>query len=115
MTVGAEPTHLARRDRFALAFRVAGFVFGLAVAVIATATSSWDRGWTVALFALATGGGALAYHLITSIVRCPGCSGRVFNLSIASDGAKRKTFLCSRCGAAAWLREGFYWQGDFSG
>jgi hypothetical protein len=110
-----EPTHLVRRDRFALVFRVAGSMLGLVLMVIAIASPDWNSRWVIALFVLVAVGGALAYHLLTSLVRCPGCNGRVSNLRIAAEDARRKLFLCRRCGTAAWLREGFYWQRDFSG
>jgi len=28
---------------------------------------------------------------------------------------KRRKFSCRRCGATAWLSEGFYWQTDING
>lgn len=113
--IPAEPTHLSSRDRFALAFRIAGSVTGLTTAALAFATSSWNSGWVVALFAFVTIGGGVSYHLLTSVIRCPSCRNGVFNFRIAADDAKRKTFTCRHCGATAWLSEGFYWQGDFSG
>lgn len=114
-TVNAkEATHLVDRDRLALAFRIVGAIVGFVVLVVvfATASSSSAIVW---LFALVTVGGALSYHLLTSVVRCPACANRIFNLRIASEDAQRKLFLCGRCGATAWLREGFYWQREISG
>ena len=112
-TVNAnEATHLAGRDRFALAFRIVGAIVGFVVLVVAFASSGSATVW---LFALVTVGGALSYHLLTSVVRCPACASRVFNLRIASEDAQRKLFSCGRCGATAWLREGFYWQREISG
>jgi hypothetical protein len=100
--------HLRSRDRFALAFRVAGAIGGLLIIVAAFATSSWGNGWVVALFVLVTVGGAIAYHVLTSVVRCAACACRVFNWRISSEDAKRKLFSCGRCGTSAWLVEGFY-------
>jgi len=108
-------THLSARDRVALAFRIAGAVTGLAIVVLAFATSSWNRGWVVVLFTVVAVGGAVSYHLLTSVVRCPSCRRRVFNFRIGQPEAKRKTFSCRRCGATAWLAEGFYWQHDING
>lgn len=107
--------HLERRDRHAFWFRVAGVAIGAAVIFAAFATSSWDNPWVVVGFILVTVGGAVAYYLLTSIVRCPSCSARLANFRIASDDERQKTFACGRCGSAAYLREGFYWQSDVSG
>ena len=109
------PVHLTRRDRFALAFRLVGVIVSLALVIAIAATWGWSSAATLVLVALVIGAGALLYHLLTSIVRCPACAGRIYNLRIASDHAKRKLFHCMRCGAVAWLREGFYWQSDVSG
>jgi len=98
-----------------MAFRIAGAVTGLAIAALAFATASWDRGWVRVLFAVVAVGGAVAYHLLTSVVRCPSCRNGVVNFRIGTVEADRKTFACRRCGHTAWLAEGFYWQRDFSG
>jgi hypothetical protein len=37
------------------------------------------------------------------------------NFGITADDTKRKLFVCRRCGASAYLTEGFFWQRDFSG
>ena len=107
--------HLFRRDRCALAFRIVGTLAGFAVIGFAFATSSWNDRWVLVLFACVAGGGAGAYHLLTSIVPCPTCGEQMFNFGIGPAGSKRKHFQCRRCGARAWLAEGFYWQSDFSG
>jgi uncharacterized protein YbaR (Trm112 family) len=107
--------HLERRDRHAFRFRLSGAVVGAAVVVAAFATSSWDSPWVIGAFVLVTCGGAVAYYLLTSIVRCPSCNARLANFRIASDDERQKTFACGRCGAAAYLREGFYWQSDTAG
>jgi hypothetical protein len=107
--------HLLNRDRFALAFRITGALAGFAFMGLAFATSSWSKGWVVALFIVVVVGGGLAYHLLTSIVRCPSCRSAVFNLGIGPVDAKRKFFCCRRCGTTAWLAEGFYWQSDVNG
>lgn len=107
--------HLRQRDRRALEYRVAGAVAGLVLIIAGFATSSWDNGWMLALFGLVTVGGALSYHLLTSVVRCPTCSSRVINFRIAADDANRKRFSCGRCGTSAYLTEGFYWQREFGG
>ena len=107
--------HLKARDRFAFAFRVAGPLAGLLIVAAAVAMSSWGNRWVIGLFALVTVGGAIAYHVLTSAVRCPACAGRVFNWRISSEHATRKLFSCRRCGTLAWLAEGFYWQGEISG
>ncbi|MEX2125398.1 MAG: hypothetical protein WD795_16005 [Woeseia sp.] len=103
------------RDRFTLIFRVAGAISGLLIIVAAFATSSWGNGWVVAVFVLITVGGAISYHVLTSVVRCPACAGRVFNWRISSERAKSKLFSCRKCGTLAWLAEGFYWQREISG
>jgi hypothetical protein len=95
------PIRLKQRDRFALAYRVGGMILGLALLAWSIATSS-SGPWTIALFVLVTVGGAISYHVLTSVIRCPGCNAR-------------KVFHCSRCGATAYLTEGFFWQTDFSG
>lgn len=99
----------------ALTFRIVGALAGFAVIGFAFATSSWSNVWVLALVVLVTLGGAVAYHLLTSIVRCPACGGGIFNFRIGSAESKRKNFLCRRCGATAWLAEGFYWQNDING
>ena len=111
----AESAHLSNRDRLALAFRVVGAVSGLALIVVAFATSSWNSTWVLVLIAVVVIGGAVSYHLLTSMVRCPSCRSGVFNFRIGSAEAQRKTFSCRRCGATAWLAEGFYWQRDING
>lgn len=110
-----EPIHLAKRDRIALILRLSGAALGLIVVIAAFATSSWSSPWVIGLFSFVIVGGALSYYLLTSIVRCPSCSGTVSNFGIASAGAKRKLFSCVRCGASAWLAEGFYWQREIAG
>jgi len=109
-----EPIHLVRRDRIAVVFRVAGALLGFGVIAFAFATSSWNNPWVVVLFCVVVVGGALAYYLLTSIVRCPSCSARVSNFRIGALGAERKEFACGHCGAKSWLKEGFYWQREFS-
>lgn len=108
-------THLRLRDRFALAFRIVGTIAGFAVVIAAFATSSWHSVWMIALVVVVVIGGALSYHLLTSIVRCPACSNAIVNLAIGSVDTKRKHFNCRHCGAQAWLAEGFYWQDDING
>ncbi len=108
-------THLSKRDRVALAFRIAGAVVGLGIIVFAFATSSWNRAWVLVLIAVVVIGGAVSYHLLTSMVRCPSCKNGVFNFRIGQIEEKRKMFLCRRCGATAWLAEGFYWQREING
>lgn len=107
--------HLRSRDRLVLRFRVVGAVVGLLVVAAVFATSSWENPWGVASFVLVTVGGALAYHLLTSVVRCPTCASRVANWRISSADATRKLFACRQCGTVAWLAEGFYWQSEISG
>lgn len=110
------PIHLKRRDRTAVAFRVVGALSGFALIIWAFATSSWDSGWTKAAFVLITAGGVLSYHLLTSIAPCPNCRTAMINLRISDpDTDSKKRFKCKRCGTSAYLSEGFYWQGDFSG
>ena len=110
-----EPVHLLKRDRWALAFRIVGTLAGFAVIGLAFATSSWNDRWILVFFACVTAGGAGVYHLLTSIVPCPKCGENLFNFGIGPAGSRRKLFQCRRCGAKAWLAEGFYWQSDFSG
>jgi hypothetical protein len=110
-----EATHLTKRDRLALGFRILGAVSGFAIIGVAFATSSWSNGWVLGLLAVIIIGGALSYHLLTSIVGCPSCSNWVFNFRIGSEDEKRKSFSCRHCGVTAWLAEGFYWQQDISG
>jgi hypothetical protein len=107
--------HLEARDRFVFVFRVVGAIGGLLLIAAVFATSSWENGWVIPLFVLVTVGGGIAYHVLTSVVRCPACGSRVFNWGISSEDAKRKLFSCRRCGTVAWLAEGFYWQDDVSG
>jgi hypothetical protein len=109
------PTHLSTRDRAAFALRIAGAVTGFAVIAAAAATSSWDDRRVLLLLAFIIVGGAMAYHLLTSIVRCPACRRRVYNFGIGPVDAKRKLFPCGDCGTTAWISEGFYWQRDFNG
>lgn len=65
--------------------------------------------------ALIVGGGAVTYHLVTLILRCPSCRGRMVNLGFEPVDAKRKPFSCRRCGAKAWLAGGSYWQREIGG
>ena len=111
----SESTHLLRRDRLALTFRIAGALAGLATIALAFATSSWNSPWVLTLIVIVVIGGAVSYHLLTSVVRCPSCRSRVFNFRIGQAEAKRKSFSCRRCGATAWLAEGFYWQSEING
>jgi DNA-directed RNA polymerase subunit RPC12/RpoP len=110
-----EATHLSTQDRLALALRITSAVIGFSVIAGAAATSSWNNRWVLALLAIIVLGGAVVYYLLTSVVRCPSCRHRVLNLGIGPVDAKRKLFSCRRCGAKAWLREGFYWQGEING
>jgi hypothetical protein len=110
-----EAIHLAKRDRIALYFRLAGPALGVVVATIGFSTSSWSSPWIIGSFGFVVIGGALSYHLLTSIVRCPTCSGALANFRVASADAKRKLFSCDRCGTDSWLAEGFYWQNEISG
>jgi hypothetical protein len=99
----------------ALAFRIAGAAAGLVIIILAFATSSWNTPWLIALFVAIVIGGAAAYHLLTSVVRCPSCRSGVVNFRIGQAEAKRKIFSCRHCGATAWLTEGFYWQREING
>lgn len=114
MNSGAS-THLTKRDRVALAFRIIGALVGFAVITWAFATSSWNKEWVLLLVVVLVIGGAVFYHLMTSMVRCPSCRNGVFNFRIGAVEARQKNFLCPRCGAKAWLAEGFYWQRDIDG
>jgi predicted RNA-binding Zn-ribbon protein involved in translation (DUF1610 family) len=107
--------HLESRDRHALWFRMAGAAIGAAVIVAAFATPGGTSPWVISAFLLVTVGGAIAYYLLTSIVRCPSCGVPLTNFRIESDDEKRKTFACDQCGSVAFLREGFYWQSDVAG
>jgi hypothetical protein len=107
--------HLSSRDRWARALRIIGAIAGFALIAFGFATSTWNSARVVVPFGIVAVGGALAYHLLTSIVRCPTCRHRLVNLRIGADDAKRKHFPCRRCGATAWLTEGFYWQDDVNG
>ncbi len=107
--------HLLRRDRVALAFRIVGALAGLAIILFAFVTSSWNSGWVLVLIAVVVIGGAVSYHLLTSMVRCPKCRNGMFNFRIGQVDAKQKIFSCRRCGATAWLAEGFYWQREING
>lgn len=110
-----EAIHLKNRHRFAIAYRVAGTAVGLALVVLAVATSSWANGWIIALFGFVTVGGALTYHLLTSMTLCPKCRADMTNFRISFEETKRKLFHCARCGVSAYLTEGFYWQRDVAG
>ena len=110
-----ESGRLNARDRVAFRFRVAGALVGLAVIAWAFATSSWGNEWVIALLVVLTFGGAVAYHILTSVVRCPSCTNRVANWHVSSVDADRKLFLCGKCGTSAYLKEGFFWQKDWSG
>lgn len=110
-----EPKHLRVRDRIAFWFRVTGAFCGLAFIAWVFASSNWGKAWVITLFAVITIGGAAAYHVLTSFVRCPTCASDVVNLRISSAEANKKHFLCGKCGTSAYLQEGFYWQRDWSG
>lgn len=114
MNSGA-PTHLSKRDRVALAFRIVGALAGLAIILFAFATSSWNSAWVLVLIAVVVIGGAVSYHLLTSMVQCPTCRNSMFNFRIGQVEAKQKIFSCRSCGATAWLAEGFYWQREING
>jgi ABC-type Fe3+-siderophore transport system permease subunit len=87
-----------------------GVLAGLLLIAVSSTTGSWGNGWSIGLGGLVTVGGALSYHLLTSVARCPGCSSHVMNFRIPADEVDRKTFVCGRCGTSAYLTEGFYWQ-----
>jgi hypothetical protein len=108
----SEPVRLKERDRFVLAYRVAGTILGFGLMAWAAATSSWGR-WTIALLVLVIVGGGVFYHVLTSFTRCPRCNARMVNLAITSPETRRKLFRCSQCSSTAYLTEGFYWQDDF--
>jgi len=110
-----EAIHLKARDRIAFWFRVAGAIGGLAFIAWAFASSSWGSTWVIAMIGLIIVGGAVKYHLLTSIVRCPTCASRVVNLRISSPDVSKKLFLCGKCGSSAYLTEGLYWQREWSG
>lgn len=107
--------HLSRRDKQALAFRIAGAVAGFGLIAFAFAKSSWDKPWILMLFAVVVVGGAVSYHLMTSIVSCPSCGESIVNIRIGQVEDKRKVFTCRRCGTTAWLTEEFYWQEEING
>jgi hypothetical protein len=82
---------LVGRDQFALAYRISGAIFGLALGAWSLASSSWKPASTlVLLFVVVVGGGAL-YHLLTSLARCPRCASRMVNLRIGSSGWPQRT------------------------
>ena len=110
----ADPIRLAGRDRFAFALRVVGALLGLALGAWAIVPES-HHPWALAAFVGLVVGGAALYHLVTSVVRCPACGSTLRNFRIQDDDARRKTFRCARCGTAAYLTEGFFWQRDVSG
>jgi hypothetical protein len=111
----SHPVRLERRDRFALGYRVVAASAGLGLGAWAFASGAIDHLAVIAFFVVLIVGGAAVYHLVTSIVRCPTCAATVRNFRIQDDDAPRKTFRCARCGTAAYLTEGFFWQSDVSG
>jgi len=106
---------LAKRDHVAIAFRVVGAGAGLAAIAVAFATSSWNNVRMLVFLAVVIIGGAVIYHLLTSMARCPSCANWLFNFRIGKVEARQKNFSCRRCGAQAWLAEGFFWQADIDG
>jgi predicted RNA-binding Zn-ribbon protein involved in translation (DUF1610 family) len=107
--------HLSVRDRLAFRFRVAGTLGGLAFIAWAFARSNWESTWVYVVCGVVTVGGAVAYHVLTSFVRCPTCANHMVNLRISSAKTTTKRFLCGQCGTSAYLHEGFYWQRDWAG
>jgi len=103
------------RDRVAFLYRVAGTIAGLALAAWTFAASAWNSPWSIGLMLLLLVGGAMSYHVMTSVARCPSCRARMVNFSIGRADALTKPFRCPGCGASAYLTEGFFWQRDFSG
>jgi predicted RNA-binding Zn-ribbon protein involved in translation (DUF1610 family) len=110
-----DATHLWKRDRAALVLRLFGALAGLSTIAWAFTTSSMGSAWVVTLILAVVVGGAVAYHLLTSLVRCPKCGTALVNLQISGSDAHRKLFRCNKCGSTAYLHEGFYWQRDTSG
>jgi predicted Zn finger-like uncharacterized protein len=108
------PIRLERRDRFAVVYRVCVTILGAALLAWSILTSV-GTGWTIAIFMVVVVGGAIAYHVLTSVTSCPSCDTRMINLAITNSETrpKQKTFRCSRCGTTSYLTEGFFWQADF--
>ncbi len=113
-TESSGPIRLERRDRLAFRYRVGSVILGLPFLAWSVISSSLGA-WTIALFVLFTVGGAISYHLLTSVVRCPSCRARTVNLAIQGSESRRKMFRCTRCGTVAYLTEGFFWQSETSG
>lgn len=110
-----EPIHLQQRDRIAVVYRICGALAGLVLMAVAFAMEGWDTPGLIPLFVLVTGGGAISYHVLTSVVACPRCGARMVNFRVPSPDSTRKLFVCRHCAASAYLKEGYYWQSDFSG
>jgi hypothetical protein len=108
------PIRLTRSDRLALAYRLGCTILGAALVAGSYAWYSWENP-TIALFVGVTVGGAIAYHVLTSVARCPRCNARMINLAVTSPETRRKLFRCSHCGTVAYLTAGFFWQDDVSG
>ena len=106
---------LTDRDRVAFAFRLVGAGSGLILIAWTLMSTAWPRAWAIAVLFGVVVGGAVAYHVLTSVVRCPTCRSRVVNFRIGPVAATRKLFRCAKCGGTAYLTEGFYWQRDWSG
>ena len=58
---------------------------------------------------VATVGGALLYHLLTSVRQCVHCGARVGAFAIRRPGPLGKRFTCVSCGLHTESREGFVW------
>ena len=109
-----EPIRLEHQDRLAFAYRIAGAISGLSLVFWSLASSSWERPAVLVLLLLVIVGGALLYHLLTSIARCPRCRALTTNFAIGRKDP-RKLFHCAQCESVVYLTEGFFWQSDSSG
>ena len=114
MRNATEPIRLERQDRLVFAYRIAGAISGLFLVFWSLASSSWKRPEVQVSLFLVIVGGALLYHLLTSLVRCARCRAFTTNFAIGRKGP-RKLFHCVRCGSVVYLTEGFFWQSDSSG
>src|SRR5688500_16076381 len=99
----------ARLDRIAAIQRIAGVLLLLPCIFWLVLSGRWASSLHWFVIGGATVGGAVLYHVLTSVRHCVHSGASVVSFAIRRPGPLGKRFSCTTCGQHTDSREGFVW------
>jgi hypothetical protein len=99
----------ARLDRIAAIQRIAAVVLLLPYIFWLLLSGRWVSPLHWLVIGGVTVGGAVLYHVLTSVRHCVHCGASITAFAIRKPGPLGKRFSCASCGQHTDSREGFVW------